>query len=144
MNIKLIKKAKDLDINSTIEFLHTHLDEFTDSKSAIAKAIDYALSPEKGKGGFVLLAREEQQLLGALVMNNTGMQEFIPENILVYIAVDAGMRGKGIGKQLIQKALECCDGSIALHVEYNNPAMKLYERLGFHSKYAEMRLQRDG
>lgn len=144
MTIRKVTNTRELDITKTVDFLHRHLDEFTDSKSAIIKAIDYALTPEKGKGGFVLIAQKEAKMIGALVMNKTGMHEFIPENILVYIAVDASMRGKGIGKQLITKALECSEGSIALHVEYHNPAKKLYERMGFRSKYAEMRLQRDG
>jgi ribosomal protein S18 acetylase RimI-like enzyme len=33
------------------------------------------------------------------------MKDFIPENILVYIAVDNSQRGKGFGKQLMQKAI---------------------------------------
>jgi GNAT superfamily N-acetyltransferase len=31
------------------------------------------------------------------------MKDFIPENILVYIAVDNSHRGKGYGKQLMEK-----------------------------------------
>jgi ribosomal protein S18 acetylase RimI-like enzyme len=31
------------------------------------------------------------------------MKDFIPENILVYIAVDNSQRGKGYGKKLMQK-----------------------------------------
>ncbi|MDD4805835.1 MAG: GNAT family N-acetyltransferase [Candidatus Cloacimonetes bacterium] len=131
--------AKD----ALIDFLYTHLDRFRDDKPAIAKAIDYAFSTQPGKGGFVLLALEDKQVVGALVMNNTGMEDFIPENILVYIAVNAAKRGQGIGKALIEKAFELTRGNIALHVEYDNPAKKLYERLGFKSKYAEMRWQRN-
>jgi [ribosomal protein S18]-alanine N-acetyltransferase len=125
-----------------IDFLYTHLDRFRDEKSAISKAIDYAFSPDPGRGGFVLLALDEDEVVGALIMNNTGMKEFIPEYILVYIAVNAEKRGQGIGKSLIDKAFEASDGNIALHVEYDNPAKRLYERMGFTSKYAEMRWQR--
>ena len=125
-----------------IDFLHTHLDRFRDEKSAIDKCLDYAFSSESGKGGFVLLAFQDSELVGALVMNNTGMAEFIPEYILVYIAVNAAKRGMGIGKALIEKSFSATDGNIALHVEYDNPAKRLYERLGFSSKYAEMRWQR--
>ena len=60
-----------------IDFLHTHLDRFRDEKSAIDKCLDYAFSSESGKGGFVLLAFQDSELVGALVMNNTGMAEFI-------------------------------------------------------------------
>jgi ribosomal protein S18 acetylase RimI-like enzyme len=49
------------------------------------------------------------------------MKDFIPENILVYIAVDNSQRGKGYGKQLMQKAISA-EGNIALHVEPDNPA----------------------
>jgi hypothetical protein len=33
-------------------------------------------------------------------------------------------------------------GDIALHVEPNNPAIFLYNKMGFENKYSEMRLQR--
>jgi hypothetical protein len=44
------------------------------------------------------------------------MKDFIPENILVYIAVDNSHR-KGYGKQLMEKAISIADGNIALHVD---------------------------
>ena len=68
------------------------------------------------------------------------MDGYIPENILVYIATDKNLRGKGVGKQLMQKAIEVTNGDIALHCEPDNPAKFLYEKLGFTSKYLEMRL----
>lgn len=128
-----------LDQAQIVEFLHTHLDRFRDDKAAISKAIDYAFSDQAGKGGYLLLAFDNERLAGALVMNKTGMQDFIPENILVYIAVDADYRGKGIGTAILREAFETSEGGIALHVEYDNPAKALYERLGFSTKYAEMR-----
>jgi ribosomal-protein-alanine N-acetyltransferase len=64
----------------------------------------------------------------------------IPENILVYIAVDDQHRGKGIGGKIMGMAIKMANGAIALHVEADNPAKKLYERLGFTNKYLEMRL----
>ena len=78
---------------------------------------------------------------GAVVVNDTKMGGYIPQNILVYIAVDAAQRGKGIGKKLMQEAIANATGGIALHVEPDNPAKRLYESLGFTNKYLEMRLQ---
>ncbi len=129
----------NLSIEDIVQFLHTHLDGFRDNKIAIGKAIDYAFSTVEGKGGFVLLAFYGNELTGVLVMNKTGMEEFIPENILVYIAVKKEMRGKGFGRAIIEEAAKHVTGAIALHVEYDNPAKHLYERLGFTTKYAEMR-----
>jgi ribosomal protein S18 acetylase RimI-like enzyme len=70
------------------------------------------------------------------------MEGYIPENILVYIATHRDSRGKGIGTLLMQKVLELTQGSIALHVEPENPAVQLYRKFGFTNKYLEMRLNK--
>ena len=125
-----------------IEFLYNHLDRFGDSKEAIEKSIDYAFSESEGCGGFLLEAYYEDKLIGALVMNKTGMAGYIPENVLVYVAVDSSYRGKGFGRKIVDKAIEIADGDVKLHVEYDNPAKRLYERIGFTNKYAEMRFHK--
>jgi ribosomal protein S18 acetylase RimI-like enzyme len=56
--------------------------------------------------------------------------------------VDPETRGRGIGGALIERCLAEADGDVKLHVDYDNPAKRLYERLGFTSKYAEMRWKR--
>lgn len=127
---------------SIIAFLVRHLGEYGDPDHHIDAAIDYAFSDSDGRGGTLLLAMEGPDLVGAMVVNDTGMSGFIPEHILVYVAVDSSRRGRGIGTRLMAAMQEACPGDVALHVEYDNPARRLYERLGFTSKYAEMRLQR--
>jgi [ribosomal protein S18]-alanine N-acetyltransferase len=72
-------------------------------------------------------------------MSRTGMSRYIPENILVYIAVHCEFRNRGIGGEMILRALDLAEGDIKLHVEYDNPAKRAYERIGFTTKYAEMR-----
>jgi [ribosomal protein S18]-alanine N-acetyltransferase len=125
------------------QFLHESLDRFTDPVDDIIKSIDYAFSTEGGKGGFLLTAyNDEGELVSGLVMNQTGHEGYIPENILVYIATKPDQRGKGIGKLVMEKAIEVAGTDIALHVEYDNPAKRLYERIGFKSKYAEMRFKK--
>jgi [ribosomal protein S18]-alanine N-acetyltransferase len=123
-----------------IDFLFTHLDKFRDTKEAIAKAISYSLGESPGPGGFVLQGKLGDETVGAVVVNRTGMGGYIPENILVYIAVDQKFRGRGYGRELMNKAIETAEGDVKLHVEYDNPARYLYEKLGFTSKYMEMRL----
>jgi ribosomal protein S18 acetylase RimI-like enzyme len=92
------------------------------------------------KGGSIIVGLDHDKIVGVVILNNTGMKDFIPENILVYIAVDNSQRGKGFGKKLMQKAIDTAQGNIALHVEPDNPAKGLYEKLGFTNKYLEMRL----
>lgn len=133
---------QNLNRDEVLDFLFKHLDEYGDKREDIAKCMDYALSGAEGKGGSVLEAREAGKVVGALILNNTGMSGYIPENILVYVAVHGSQRGKGVGKQLVQLATENTSGSIALHVEPQNPARHLYEKMGFTNKYLEYRLTR--
>jgi ribosomal-protein-alanine N-acetyltransferase len=119
-------------------FLFTHLEQYGDKTEDILKCINYAMNPNKG--GTVIVGLENEKIVGVVILNNTGMDGFIPENILVYIAVDNTQRGKGFGKKLMQKAIDTAEGNIALHVEPDNPAKALYEKLGFTNKYLEMRL----
>lgn len=121
-----------------VDFLHTHLEAYGDPKEDIQKCLDYV----HDRGGFVLLGIINDEIIGAVVVNETGMSKFIPENILVYIAMDKKHRGKGYGKELMSNALKLCKGDVALHVEPDNPAKFLYEKLGFTNKYLEMRLKR--
>jgi ribosomal protein S18 acetylase RimI-like enzyme len=81
-------------------------------------------------------------MVGVVVINETGMRRYIPENILVYIAVDGKFRGKGYGQDLMRAALQQAEGNVALHVEPHNPAKHLYEKLGFTNKYLEMRYEK--
>ncbi len=123
-----------------IDFLHTHLDQFRDTSEAIGKAVSYALAESGRPGGFVLQGKQGDETVGVVVINKTGMEGYIPENILVYIAVDQKFRGKGYGRELMNKAIDLAEGDVKLHVEHDNPARFLYQKLGFTNKYMEMRL----
>jgi GNAT superfamily N-acetyltransferase len=142
-NYTSLEVLTTLEKQKIVDFLFVHLDEYGDSKNDIGNAIDYAMSSYPLAGGFILTAEEEGEIKGAVVMNKTGMKGYIPENILVYIAVHRDQRGKGLGKELMKKSLVFAKGDIALHVEEDNPARFLYEKTGFENKYLEMRLIRN-
>lgn len=125
-------------------FLHTYMKPYEDSLADVERGLHDALSSkEDSTGGFILLAENDQELMGAVVVLNTGMTGYIPENILLFACVHPDSRGQGLGGKLIKRAVEECKGSMKLHVEYDNPAKKLYERLGFNNKYAEMRYTKE-
>lgn len=130
-------------IDRVVNFLFTHLEEYGDSKNAIRKAINYAAKERTGLGGYVFTLEDANEIVSAVVINKTGMDEYIPENILVYIATHKEHRGKGIGKKMMKYVIENCSGDIALHVEKDNPAQFLYKKLGFTTPYLEMRLKKD-
>ncbi len=124
------------------DFLYEHLDQFGDKHEYIMKCTDFALDDKDKFGGFIVTSRDGGKINGAVVVNKTGMGGYIPENILVYIAVDRSYRGKGVGKELMKRTLDQAEGDVKLHVEPENPARFLYEKLGFTSKYLEMRWTR--
>jgi GNAT superfamily N-acetyltransferase len=117
------------------DFLVKHLEEYGDPKQDVLACLDYVFN----RGGFITVGAEGEVIKGIVIINETGMSGYIPENILVYIAVDAAYRGEGNGRALMETALEKAKGNVALHVEPENPAKYLYENLGFTSKYLEMR-----
>ncbi len=128
--------------NEIVDFLFKHLDQYGDPREDILKAVNFSLKESATSlGGFVLIAKDDDVIAGAVVVNRTGMEGYIPENILVYIATHKEYRGKGVGKELMRKSTEIATGDIALHVEPDNPARFLYEKIGFTSKYMEMRYQ---
>ncbi len=121
------------------EFLHESLKPYEDPLPVVLDGIDYALAGRPCGGGFALLARTGEQLMGALVMLDTHMTGYVPENLLLFVAVSPDARGQGIGGALVRRAVAECPGQVKLHVEHDNPARRLYERCGFASKYVEMR-----
>lgn len=136
-------RISTLEITKVADFLFKHLDQYGDSKEAIRKAIKYAAKESPGLGGYIFTIENNNEIVGAVVINKTGMQDYIPENILVYIAIHKDYRGKGLGKKLMSNVINYCKGDIALHVEKDNPARFLYEKMGFTNPYLEMRLKRD-
>jgi ribosomal-protein-alanine N-acetyltransferase len=135
----LDKFPEDIDIKKLTEFLHESLKPYEDTPADIERGIRDALAAVGREGGFLLISKLKNRITGALVMQKTGMQGYVPENILLFVAVSPDQRGKGLGRKLIEYALSLVEGNVKLHVEYDNPARRLYERIGFTNKYAEMR-----
>lgn len=126
-------------ISGLTEFIYENIKPYEDSFEDTRRAVEIAIDPDHPKGAFILLAEENQNPVGALIMLRTGMKGYIPENILLMVCVHPSTRGKGVGGDIIRKGLELADGDVKLHVEYDNPAKQVYEKIGFTTKYAEMR-----
>ena len=121
-------------------FLYHEMKPYADTQSDIMRGIEDALTGRPGGGGFILCANKNSKLIGALVMLRTGMKGYIPENLLLFIGVEKKERGRGVGESLIREAMSHCSGSIKLHVEMDNPARRLYDKIGFTTKYLDMRI----
>ena len=144
IKIHVLKKLNDIPGWTTLDdltkFLYESLKPYEDPQPVVKQGIIDALEPINKEPGFVLIAEIDKKVVGALIMLRTGMKGYIPENFLLMVAVDPTTRGLGVGSKIIKKSFELADGDVKLHVEYDNPAKKLYEKLGMTTKYAEMRL----
>lgn len=130
-------------LGAVAAFLNAHLGRYGDPEAQIRRCLRYATAADPAPGGSVTLARAGSgRIVGAVVTNRTGMGGYIPGSILVYIAVHDEARGQGLGGRLLDAALAALPGDVALHVEPDNPARRLYERHGFRHVYDEMRLRR--
>ena len=137
-----LNKPSELEKKEIVDFLFDNLEQYGDDKKDIQKAIEYSIKEFTSFGGFTMLIEDNNEIVGAVIINETGMGGYIPENILVYIATHKNHRGEGLGKILMKKAIEYTKGDIALHVEAENPAKHLYEKFGFTNPYLEMRLKK--
>ncbi len=141
--LHLIKTYEDfptwLNPDELAVFLYESLKPFEDPLDQVKQGITDALSADSPISNLIIIAHQDQQVIGAVVMLKTGMKGYIPENLLLYIAVNPSCRGKGLGKRMLERTIRECESDIKLHVEYENPAKRLYERVGFVNKYADMR-----
>lgn len=123
-------------------FLHEHLDNYSEPLESILMAMDYALQETSVNGGYIITAIENEQMIGASVVNRTGMNVYMPPNLLVYLAVHKDFRGKGVGTKLLRKTIDIAKGEVKIHMDRQNPAKHLIEKFGFTSKYLEYRLKK--
>lgn len=143
LDLTVIRRPEDLPAGETVDslaaFFHETMVPWQDTLPDVKKALAYAFGAVPGQGGFLVLAREDGRRAGALLMLETHMGGFVADHLLLFVSVDPEQRGRGLGRRIVEKALAHCDGTVKLHVDFENPARRLYERLGFEAKYTEMR-----
>ncbi|WP_111309084.1 GNAT family N-acetyltransferase [Confluentibacter sediminis] len=145
MNIQTFdasSKLSIMDIKRVTNFLYEHSGTPRDSKSAIKKSLLYAIKEISGLGGFVFVLEYQNEISGVLVINKTGMNEYIPENILVYLVINEKYSEDGIKERLINYAINYCKGDIALYINKESPELPWFEKKGFKTRNIEMRLTR--
>lgn len=114
------------------------------SRRDVQEALDYALKRKPSFGGFIITVSENKRLLAAIVVNQTGMEGYNPNNICVYIAVAKKCaQQEAVLQQLMHQAIRHAHGDIAMHIEPDHPALPLYKNMGFRAQYLELRLDKE-
>ena len=68
-------KPNQYEKENILNFLFTHLEQYGDPKQDIEKCMKYALKESPSFGGFILTAVQEEQIVGAVIVNETGMKD---------------------------------------------------------------------
>ncbi len=134
VTIRKIDDFSGYDFDMVLGFVKSHLAEYSDPEIEIADALKNAM--EKG---YILLAEQNDENLGVCIIVNTGFEDFIPTYHLAYIGTNKTSKGRGIGTELIEQAIDKTNGNLSLHVDLDNKnAKKLYEKMGFKHVYNRM------
>ena len=131
-----------LNINEISKFLHEHLEDPKEDKSAIRKSLLYAAKETSNIGGYAFVIEEKGKIIGAIVINKTGMSEYQSENLITYLAVHKEYRDQKIATRLIKEATNYCNGNLTLNIHKKNNAIELFRKNGFVSEKIQMTLNK--
>ena len=113
-----------------VNFLNTYQENPELDLSIIKHLVDYALKEIYSFGGFIVTEEDDQKIIGVMVINNTGMQGYMPNNLIVASAFIPGMLIQGASKRLIQKAIHFTKGDIAYLINSPQEKEQLQKNLG--------------
>ena len=140
--ITAFSNTSTLMINRIVNFTCRCQIASDDEIDNIFRSVDYALSPYKYQGGFVLLAENRDSIIGSVVINRTNMEGYVPKNLMVYFAADPDSAIPDLEKALLMKAIQLTSGEIAFHISIDSPVIDLLENVGFEKNFFEMRLKK--
>ena len=121
-----------------VKFLFDNQGDCAIDKKDISSAIDYAMKDRPSFGGYIITMEENDQIIGATVVNKTGMASYGPENILVYFATQLDSSNFNMSRKLLDQTIKVAKGDIAFLVTPDNPWKSIFRKLGFESKLLEM------
>jgi len=102
---------------SLINFICDYQENTSLNKSIITHLIDYTLKEIFSFGGFVVTEETDNELLGVMVVNNTGMEGYMPNNLIVASAFLPNIGKEGSKKRILQKIMHITRGDATLLVK---------------------------
>ena len=131
-----------LEKEAIINFLMESLDDYLDNRDNVSRAIEYALSKFPHQGGFVLIARIKDEIVGVAVVNRTNFEGYFAENILVFLACVKAVRRQGIATELLTQTKVYTKGSVLVRLSQNQTMQELLLKAGFEKDRQEFLLRR--
>ncbi len=135
-------RPSQMEKHKIVDFLSEYLEGMEPNKEFIRKAIEYATKERLSFGGFTIVNKSHGEIVGAAIVNQTGMEGYMAENVLMYIAVSDKFRNKGVARNMIDQVLRHAKGDVALHLKGDSSLAPICEKFGFKRSIVEMRLER--
>lgn len=132
-----------LEKEAVTDFLMSSLGSYADNRDNISRAVEYALSKFPHQGGFIVLAREKDTIVGASIINRTNLEGYFAENILVFLATSEDSRGTGVGKELLRQTVLFTKGSILVRLNEFDDSQHFFKSAGFNQDFQGFVLSRD-
>lgn len=141
-----IRKANRGDLNAIVSLspqaiYDGTLGEVMPSKKKVESLVKSLMD----KGGFYFIAEEKNEILGWVLVGTT-KDQFTEEPIgFIYeLYIRQPYRGKGHSKRLMNAAIEHFQAEghkeVRLSAKVENPAMRMYENMGFATRTVSMSL----
>ena len=137
-------KISALDKKTISQFLVQQSFPIDLSSAEVQESLEYAVKERPSFGGFVLSAIEEEEIVGALIVNRTGMGGFNPSYLLVHFGIHPKYKQNGLPQRLLSAALRYTKGDLAMRLPVDHPQRSLIEAVGFKAAYLEMRFDKSG
>ena len=131
-----------LEKEAIINFLLASLDDYTDTRENVSRAIEYALSKFPHQGGFVIVARREEAIAGVAVVNRTNFEGYFAENILVFLSVAETDRRTGVATNLLKQIKLYAKGDVMIRLDNSSSVRELFEKSGFSKDSTEFVFKR--
>lgn len=125
-----------------VRFLYNLIENDSHSKECIRRALDYSIKDFFSFGGFTIVNKINNLIIGVAIINQTGMKGYVAENILVYFGIQEQYRLNGIAKQMIEQIKNHAKGDIAIHLKNDIEMINLFKKFGFSSAITELRINR--
>lgn len=113
-----------------INFIFDYQENASLNRSLITHLIDYALKEISSFGGFVVTEETEGELLGVMVVNNTGMEGYMPNNLIVASAFLPNTGKEGSRKRILQKIMHITRGDATLLIKNAHQQEAISNSLG--------------
>ncbi len=135
-------RPTELEKLAIVCFLHELMEDHHHSKEFIRRALDYSIKDFLSFGGFTIVNKIGSKIVSASIINQTGMQGYVADNIIVYFGIHPQYRGNGICRRMIEQVKSHAKGDIALHLKNDPSVISVFEKYGFSNSIIELRLHR--